>query len=202
MPGSSHRSGRVVIMDDVSWSEPTPRKRRILEAEPPSRATRLDPGSVRGDDPLVGRPGDRDWARESVRERPRTNDRDRDRTSAGDRAWAPSRGVTVDIDFDAMDSLERSWRSAPADEPELIELEALPEELDDERIWGPRPRLQADEPGGRRTVVITGHVADRQLAPRTRSTALDRGRGLQADRTAMWAVLLCVILLLVAVTSH
>ncbi|HET9075071.1 MAG TPA: hypothetical protein VFN48_10860 [Solirubrobacteraceae bacterium] len=184
MPGSSHRSGRVVIMDDVSWSEPTPRKRRVLESEPQSRAIRPDRILGRESDARVIHVTDRAWAREA------------------DREAALSRGVTVEVDFEAIDGLERSWRGAPAPEPELIELEELPDALDEERIWGPRPRLHADEPGGRRTVVITGHVTDRQLHPRTRSTALDRGRGLQADRTAMWAVLLCVILLLVAITSH
>jgi hypothetical protein len=79
------------------------------------------------------------------------------------------------------------------------------EEVDAEEIWGPRPRLHASDPGGRRTVVITGRVADRHIAPRagTRDHLPGHARyGFQADRTAMWAVLLCVIVLLCAITSH
>ena len=76
---------------------------------------------------------------------------------------------------------------------------------DEEQVWGPRPKLLATEDGGRRTVVITGRVADRYAAPRAGARDSVPGyarQGFAADRTAMWAVLLCVIVLLVAITSH
>ncbi|WP_249011960.1 hypothetical protein [Conexibacter sp. DBS9H8] len=77
-------------------------------------------------------------------------------------------------------------------------------ESDPERVWGPRPRLMPAESGGRRTVVITGHTADRQLVSRSgsRASSLPASRAFHAgDRTAMWAVLLGVMLLIVAISS-
>ena len=73
------------------------------------------------------------------------------------------------------------------------------------RSGAPRPKLLSTEPGGRRTVVITGRVADRHVAPRAAAkggSPAHARHGFQADRTAMWAVLLCVIVLLAAIASH
>ena len=57
---------------------------------------------------------------------------------------------------------------------------------------------------GRRTIVITGRGAERQL-PRRRgwegSLPLHERSGFKPDRVAMWAVLLGVMLLLVAAAS-
>jgi hypothetical protein len=116
------------------------------------------------------------------------------------RADSPEPGLRPDGDLDAdLGDVVARWQTE-FEEPTLLE----GGHADDEQIWGPRPRLMANEPGGRRTVVITGRMADRQVAPRTQSRedALHRRPGFAADRTAMWAVLLCVILLLVAITSH
>ncbi len=112
---------------------------------------------------------------------------------------APGYRVEDYLDDDLSATVSR-WQAELAGEPAVS-----PSPRDEEAIWGPRPKLMADEPGGRRTVVITGHVADRHLAPRSSgrdSLPMHARHGFAADRTAMWAVLLCVILLLVAVTSH
>ncbi len=120
-----------------------------------------------------------------------------------EREGEPVSGYRVDdyLDDELGETVSR-WRAELAAGPPVIEYTG---ELDEEVVWGPRPKLMADEPGGRRTVVITGRVADHHVVPR--SGARDHlpahaRHGFAADRTAMWAVLLCVILLLVAVTSH
>jgi hypothetical protein len=53
---------------------------------------------------------------------------------------------------------------------------------------------------GRRTVTIRGQVAPRPAPRRPRRDPYDRV-GARPDRIAMWAVLLCVLLVLVAATS-
>jgi hypothetical protein len=53
---------------------------------------------------------------------------------------------------------------------------------------------------GRRTVTIRGQVASRPAPRRPRRDSYDRV-GARPDRIAMWAVLLCVLLVLVAATS-
>jgi hypothetical protein len=53
---------------------------------------------------------------------------------------------------------------------------------------------------GRRTVTIRGQVAPRPAPRRSRRDPYDRV-GSRPDRIAMWAVLLCVLLVLVAATS-
>jgi hypothetical protein len=53
---------------------------------------------------------------------------------------------------------------------------------------------------GRRTVTIRGQVAPRPAPRRPRRDPYDRV-GSRPDRIAMWAVLLCVLLVLVAATS-
>lgn len=65
--------------------------------------------------------------------------------------------------------------------------------------------------GGRRTIVITGHGAERQARIPARGPSRAGGyesrlplyerASFRADRTAMWAVLLCLALLLAAATS-
>lgn len=58
---------------------------------------------------------------------------------------------------------------------------------------------------GRRTVTIRGQVADRYVSPRQNSRRRPERRyersGFRPDRTAMWAVLLGLMLILAAVTS-
>jgi hypothetical protein len=53
---------------------------------------------------------------------------------------------------------------------------------------------------GRRTVTIRGQVAARPEPRRARRDPYDR-LGSRPDRIAMWAVVLCVLLILVAATS-
>ena len=53
---------------------------------------------------------------------------------------------------------------------------------------------------GRRTVTIRGQVDARPAARRPRRDPYARG-GSRPDRIAMWAVVLCVLLILVAATS-
>lgn len=58
---------------------------------------------------------------------------------------------------------------------------------------------------GRRTVTIRGYGAERNLAPaqsrRRRSEPRHQRSGFQADRAAMWAVLLGIVLVVVAAAS-
>jgi hypothetical protein len=78
---------------------------------------------------------------------------------------------------------------------------------------GAAPTRAGDAPtragatAGRRTVTITGRGAERYALP-THGTARSRPQrrpheraGFRPDRAGMWAVLLCVVLLLVAATS-
>jgi hypothetical protein len=163
-------------MDDVSWDEPTPRRRRVDANSTPRRRVQADVGfTVELADPQpVEEPGFFDEDRASVE----------DARAARPRITASS----------------RPDRAALAAGP-VIELDTG---LDEEEIWGPRPKLMADEAGGRRTVVITGRVADRYVTPHRQRggqhSPLSRF-GLKADRTAMWAVMLGLMLLLVAITS-
>ncbi len=62
------------------------------------------------------------------------------------------------------------------------------------------------EISGRRTITITGHGAERQVPRRERDVRPRPVRrtaptGLRADRAALWAVALCVLLVLVAAAS-
>jgi hypothetical protein len=103
---------------------------------------------------------------------------------------------------DYLDDAGEIWNAELVEAPEVID---VTDAIEDEAIWGPRPRLLPSEPGGRRTVVITGRVAGRHMAPRAAARGaqpVHARHGFQADRTAMWAVLLCVIVLLAAVASH
>jgi hypothetical protein len=168
-----NRSARVVIMDDISWSEPAPRGRRASSG--------LDAP---------------EWMQQPEARVPPAR-------RAPVRYEEPAQGYRVDeyLDDDLGETVGR-WQAELSEEPALIEYAG---ELDEEAVWGPRPRLMAEEPGGRRTIVITGRVADRHIAPRASArggTPVHARGGFAADRTAMWAVLLCVILLLVALTSH
>ena len=69
---------------------------------------------------------------------------------------------------------------------------------------GARPSQAAIPRGaavpGRRTVTIRGQVAARPEPRRARRDPYDRV-GSRPDRIAMWAVVLCVLLILVAATS-
>jgi hypothetical protein len=67
---------------------------------------------------------------------------------------------------------------------------------------------EADDgvPAGRRTVTITGRGAERVVTPGPEVRSSPRRRrvdpmGFPADRIAMWAVLLCLVLAFVAATS-
>ncbi len=108
--------------------------------------------------------------------------------------------------------MARTRASLAISEPEFDE--AWPVEL--EVPARPAPRLAAapDTGGagsqaaiprgtavpGRRTVTIRGQVAARPEPRRARRDPYDRV-GSRPDRIAMWAVVLCVLLILVAATS-
>ena len=66
------------------------------------------------------------------------------------------------------------------------------------RPLAPRPAAQAD--GIRRTVTIRGYGAERNL-PVARPTRRHEQPGFRPDRAALWAVLLGLCLILVAVAS-
>ncbi len=56
---------------------------------------------------------------------------------------------------------------------------------------------------GRRTVTITGRGAERYPTPSRRrpATRAHERPGFKPDRVAMWAVVLCFVLVLIAATS-
>jgi hypothetical protein len=193
MPGRSQRSARLVIMDDVDWSDPVPRRRRdAVDLTPPSWVAYeeapvglTDRDQRSGPDPHARREWEIERRRDAI---PQV----RDELPTG-------HGFHVEdyvADLDLVAGLDLDG------EGPVIEYVSEP---DPERVWGPRPRLMPAATGGRRTVVITGHAADRQFVPRpvgARSSSLGTSRGFHAgDRTAMWAVLLGVMLLIVAISS-
>ncbi len=197
-------------MDDVAWSEPAPRRRRgAAELDPPAwiqsaGAEFADVGPESEPRAIAGRP---------ARERRHDGRRFEARRSAEHLAapvdyrepGRPIAGFRAEAYLDQRDyaaELAGGWDTTPAAEPVVIE---YTDPVDEEAIWGPRPRLHAEESGGRRTVVITGRGADRAMLPPRHSRAdlpVSARHGFQADRTAMWAVLLCVLLLLAAIASH
>jgi hypothetical protein len=108
-----------------------------------------------------------------------------------------------------------TWET-PSDSPSHRRTDA---HLDDwgDRVAAPRASVRQPVPAdtffdreargdGRRTIVITGRGAERYPAPRrSYSSSLRRHEraGFRPDRLAMWAVVLCLALLLGAVaTSH
>jgi hypothetical protein len=108
--------------------------------------------------------------------------------------------------------MARSRASLAVSEPEFDE--AWPEEPTPARV-APHlvPALEQEDPAdnhaaiprgtavpGRRTVTIRGQVAARPAPRRPRRDPYDRV-GARPDRIAMWAVVLCVLLVLVAATS-
>jgi hypothetical protein len=108
--------------------------------------------------------------------------------------------------------MARSRASLAVSEPEFDE--AWPEEPTPARV-APHlvPALEQEEPAynhaaiprgtavpGRRTVTIRGQVAARPAPRRPRRDPYDRV-GSRPDRIAMWAVVLCLLLVLVAATS-
>jgi hypothetical protein len=199
MSGRDNRSARVVIMDDISWSEPTPRSRRgAADLDPPEWMQQSEPRFPSHDERHEQAAFERDQVSEDL---PRQRGGSRRRLEI-ERYEQPVSGYVVDESLDEdLGALVSRWQSELAAPP----VDASVNARDDEQIWGPRPRLMAEQPGGRRTVVITGRGADRHVAPRSSARGGVRTHarhGFAADRTAMWAVLLCVILLLVALTSH
>jgi hypothetical protein len=113
--------------------------------------------------------------------------------------------LSADADF----TWETPKDSAPGRRPGAF--------LDDGQVAAPRAAVRRPAPAdtlfdreargdGRRTVVITGRGAERYPAPRrSYSTSLRRHEraGFRPDRLAMWAVVLCLAVLLGAVaTSH
>ena len=122
---------------------------------------------------------------------------------AGAAARARRRNVVPwweELDSEAF----REFRAATIAEPPPPAVPFSPEpdsDLDLERpvTWAPRA------PNGRRTVQITGRGAERNLpvARPIGSPTLRRHEraGFKPDRTAMWAVLLGLLLIIVAATS-
>ena len=89
-------------------------------------------------------------------------------------------------------SIAEAEAKVDPDKPAVPAPEADPER---QVTWAPRAA------NGRRTVYITGRGAERNL-PVARPTLRRHERaGFKPDRTAMWAVLLGLLLILVAATS-
>ncbi len=184
-------------MDDIAWSEPVPRRRRgATELDPPawihSPEREVTPSADTSEHDVLRLP-DRP-AHTHRHDGRRYEGRAHERRGFRAEDYLDQRGYAAE--------LVRGWDTTPAAEPVVIE---YTDPVDEEEIWGPRPRLIAGEAGGRRTVVITGRGGDRAVVPRSNprdGLPLHARHGFQADRTAMWAVLLCVIVLLAAVASH
>jgi hypothetical protein len=118
---------------------------------------------------------------------------------AGAAARARRRNVVPwweELDSEAF----REFRAATIAEPPPPAVPFSPEPDSDLHLerpvtWAPRA------PNGRRTVQITGRGAERNL-PVARPTLRRHERaGFKPDRTAMWAVLLGLLLIIVAATS-
>jgi hypothetical protein len=118
---------------------------------------------------------------------------------AGAAARARRRNVVPwweELDSEAF----REFRAATVAEPTPPAIPFSPEPDSDLHLerpvtWAPRA------PNGRRTVQITGRGAERNL-PVARPTLRRHERaGFKPDRTAMWAVLLGLLLIIVAATS-
>jgi hypothetical protein len=118
--------------------------------------------------------------------------------AARDRARLPSAVRALDdwstSEHEAIDWSAEDAPSAPVDQATSGHDAATPPE------WSPSGGVP-----GRRTVTIRGQVADRYATPRPSSRRRPERRyertGFRPDRTALWAVLLGVMLILAAVTS-
>lgn len=202
MPGTKKSSSSADLWDDIDWSD-TPRRRRASTEQdltPESWITRgrADVSEARRSRGELGRWRDPVAATEAVAQREAERN-------------APQ--LVAEFDWDSADAHaieDRIWGITAPDS--LVEqtgglLPALAGATtgSDEAVWGPRPRLQQEEPGGRRTVVITGRVADRYAAPRSGRSESRLPARLKdfsfGDRMAAWAVGLGLILLLVATLS-
>jgi hypothetical protein len=106
-----------------------------------------------------------------------------------DREERPARRV---VDWSQEDPIERErYHDPPAARADDAHTHAA---LASGRVPG------VDDVPGRRTVTIRGQVAPRPT-PRRPSRRADERFGSRPDRVAMWAVLLCVVMILVAATS-
>ncbi len=127
----------------------------------------------------------------------------------------PQAGASVRVRSERPEEAWFDWSSIE-DEDELVDLEPPHLTLAPARAPAPPDRPANAEAPARRTVVITGRGSDRYRPPaRTQTSpyaapAAARRRsqrprheraGFRPDRAGMWAVLLCLVLLLVAATS-
>jgi hypothetical protein len=184
---SSRRQG-LVVDDDFSWSDaPTPRRRG--EVAVPSARANSRTIVIERDDASDPHPRDRD---EPVEYPDARRYVDFDRSGYGDSA----------IELDAHESATSEFHDTDVyeyDYPEAVDDDGYAQPLAAAEVYASHaPDPYAQEPSGRRTVVITGRGSEHYQPVRQRrgsESALTR-RGFRPDSVAMWAVLLGIALLL------
>ncbi|HWE59436.1 MAG TPA: hypothetical protein VG228_07045 [Solirubrobacteraceae bacterium] len=185
------KESRLLIDEDFSWSEPPQRRRRRMTEgaapmrsgleEQPIRAGRrvavLDYEPDYADEPYGSSYAEE--AHAAAEQAPAVRDREWDQPTA------------VHSHFDEMmEQWNASYGASAQREPAERAFD-----LSD-------PGEGTSGHGARRTVLITGHGDERYLpAPRRRSSELrfHERSGFSPDRLGLWAVLLSVVLVLVAV---
>jgi hypothetical protein len=160
--------------------------------------------SRRTDTDAYGRRADREPPRPTYERRPAYVDYD-DRDTRSERATRATRATRTER-ATRSELATRSGRDARTERAAPTERD-MPADRDtrSERVdRGPEPSPNrvpgADGVPGRRTVTIRGQVAPRPSDRRPARRA-DERLGSRPDRIAMWAVLLCVVMILVAATS-
>jgi hypothetical protein len=179
---------RLLMDEDFSWSEPPARSRRRPVEEPqPSRRRTAVIEREREEDPR-----DRS-AREEVAETQSEFDalmqRWNDAYGDGARVEEPTRRG-------ATEAYETDSPAADVYDPDTFDYDDLAR-YTEAPVTEDRSGAYVDE-SGRRTVVITGRGAER-YSPRRRPASdlrFHERSGFNPDRTAMWAVLLGLTLLL------
>lgn len=178
VPEGGRSRHRLLMDEDFSWSE-VPRRRRVRAAEA------RNPGARRA---AQGRADGRGTgSRESVS---RQSDSRFDARRFSARGSGPRR---ADVRGSLAPGLD-----AQGTHDAIAADDLLPD------IYGVVDH-SAGGPGGRRTIVITGHGSERYLPTRSRrreaSLRLHERSSFKPDRIALWAFLLALALLLGATTS-
>ena len=185
---SSRRQG-LVVDDDFSWSDaPTPRRRG--EVAVPSARAKSGTIVIERDDAIDGRSRDRDeWVEYPDARRYVDFERSADSSSREIGLSAREGEVSAYHDTDVYEY----------DYPEAVDDDGYAQPLAAAEVYASHaPDPYAQEPSGRRTVVITGRGSEHYQPVRQRrgsESALTR-RGFRPDSVAMWAVLLGIALLL------
>lgn len=180
------RESRVLLCDEVSWSEPPQRRRRRV-AEEPIRASRRAAVLEREREPAYE--SEQTWDDPAVH----SWDQPTETHSHFDELMAQWNAVYGDGAARDTPAVVRDTPAAVRDTPAA---DARAFDLSD-------PGNEAPAQDGRRTVVITGHGDERYMPAlrrrRQSELRLHERAGFSPDRAGLWAVLLGVALLLGAI---